>query len=216
MTFTSIAASKWLLQTSALSRVQPSARLKSTIVLSLHIGYGTDLQNRWFEMGPNSSTNASFWAMRKAKTWPAYRLVIAGCKIGPTADKGKSHSLMIHSEGFYQYLSEFTTQPAVRGLKFGTSWSSVIGYLVAPTYAKQSTLLPKQKRGLTHGRCLEGTPELTFMTKVVFLMSMGNWSVSQPRSGEPVFESTEPSMPSLSIKQRWHVQSEQRHSAEVS
>lgn len=39
----------------------------------------------------------TFWAMRKAKTWPAYRLVIAGCKIGPTADKGKNHSLMIHS-----------------------------------------------------------------------------------------------------------------------
>lgn len=36
------------------------------------------------------------------------------------------------------------------------------------------------------------------MTKVVFLMSMGNWSVSHPRSGEPVFESTEPSMPNLS------------------
>lgn len=29
-------------------------------------------------------------------------------------------------------------------------------------------------------------------------MSMGNWSVSHPRSGEPVFESTEPSMPNLS------------------
>lgn len=35
------------------------------------------------------------------------------------------------------------------------------------------------------------------MTRVVFLMSMGNWSVSQPRSGEPVLASTEPSMPSL-------------------
>lgn len=59
---------------------------------------------------------------------------------------------------------------------------------------------------LKHFRCPEGGAyrnELTFMTKVVFLMSMGNWSVSQPRSGEPVLESTEPSMPSLStIKQR--------------
>lgn len=40
--------------------------------------------------------------------------------------------------------------------------------------------------------------EPTFMTKVVFLMSMGNWSVSHPRSGDPVFASTEPSMPNLS------------------
>lgn len=40
--------------------------------------------------------------------------------------------------------------------------------------------------------------EPTFMTKVVFLMSMGNWSVSHPRSGEPVFESTEPNIPNLS------------------
>lgn len=40
--------------------------------------------------------------------------------------------------------------------------------------------------------------EPTFMTKVVFLMSMGNWSVSHPRSGEPVFASTEPNMPNLS------------------
>lgn len=47
--------------------------------------------------------------------------------------------------------------------------------------------------------------QLTFMTKVVFLMSMGNWSVSHPRSGEPVFESTEPSMPRLFCrKQRCH------------
>lgn len=35
------------------------------------------------------------------------------------------------------------------------------------------------------------------MTNVVFLMSMGNWSVSHPRSGEPVFASTEPNMPNL-------------------
>lgn len=35
------------------------------------------------------------------------------------------------------------------------------------------------------------------MTNVVFLMSMGNWSVSHPRSGEPVFASTEPNMPKL-------------------
>lgn len=40
--------------------------------------------------------------------------------------------------------------------------------------------------------------EPTFMTTVVFLMSMGNWSVSHPRSGEPVFASTEPNMPNLS------------------
>lgn len=35
------------------------------------------------------------------------------------------------------------------------------------------------------------------MTRVVFLMSMGNWSVSHPRSGEPVFASTEPNIPNL-------------------
>lgn len=35
------------------------------------------------------------------------------------------------------------------------------------------------------------------MTNVVFLMSMGNWSVSHPRSGEPVLASTEPNMPNL-------------------
>lgn len=62
------------------------------------------------------------------------------------ADKDKSHSLMIHSKGLYQYLSKFTTQPAVKGLKFGTSWSNLIRYLVAPTHAKQSTLRPKRKQ----------------------------------------------------------------------
>ena len=30
------------------------------------------------------------------------------------------------------------------------------------------------------------------MTMVQFLMSMGNWSVSQPRSGDPVLASMEP------------------------
>ena len=35
------------------------------------------------------------------------------------------------------------------------------------------------------------------MTRVVFLVSIGNWSVSQPRSGLPVLESTEPSIPKL-------------------
>lgn len=33
--------------------------------------------------------------------------------------------------------------------------------------------------------------------RVAFLVSMGNWSVSQPRSGEPVLASMEPSIPSL-------------------
>ena len=33
--------------------------------------------------------------------------------------------------------------------------------------------------------------------RVVFLISIGNWSVSQPRSGEPVLESMDPSIPSL-------------------
>jgi len=37
----------------------------------------------------------------------------------------------------------------------------------------------------------------TRMICVEFLMSIGNWSVSQPRSGDPVFESMEPSMPNL-------------------
>ena len=39
----------------------------------------------------------------------------------------------------------------------------------------------------------------TFMTSVQFLMSMGNWSVSQPRSGEPVLESIEPRKPNLFV-----------------
>lgn len=42
------------------------------------------------------------------------------------------------------------------------------------------------------------------MTRVVFLISMGNWSVSQPRSGEPVLASTEPSMPKLKLKGRFN------------
>lgn len=37
------------------------------------------------------------------------------------------------------------------------------------------------------------------MTSVQFLMSMGNWSVSQPRSGEPVLESIEPRKPNLFV-----------------
>lgn len=37
----------------------------------------------------------------------------------------------------------------------------------------------------------------TFIINAAFLTSMGNWSVSQPRSGDPVLESIEPSMPSL-------------------
>ena len=37
----------------------------------------------------------------------------------------------------------------------------------------------------------------TFITVVQFLMSIGNWSVSQPQSGEPVLESIDPSMPNL-------------------
>ena len=35
------------------------------------------------------------------------------------------------------------------------------------------------------------------MMRVECLVSMGNWSVSQPRSGEPVLASIEPNMPSL-------------------
>ena len=38
---------------------------------------------------------------------------------------------------------------------------------------------------------------LTFITMVVSCTFMGNWSVSQPKSGEPVLESMEPSMPIL-------------------
>ena len=38
---------------------------------------------------------------------------------------------------------------------------------------------------------------LTFIRKVAFFTSIGNWSVSQPRSGDPVLASTEPSMPNL-------------------
>lgn len=45
--------------------------------------------------------------------------------------------------------------------------------------------------------CVSIISYVTFIIMVVFLMSMGNWSVSQPRSGEPVLESTEPSMPNL-------------------
>lgn len=41
------------------------------------------------------------------------------------------------------------------------------------------------------------------MTNVVFLMSMGNWSVSHPRSGEPVFASTEPNMPNLPREEKF-------------
>lgn len=44
------------------------------------------------------------------------------------------------------------------------------------------------------------TTILAFMTMVVFLMSIGNWSVSQPKSGDPVLESIEPNIPNLSIK----------------
>ena len=39
----------------------------------------------------------------------------------------------------------------------------------------------------------------TFITIVVFLISIGNWSVSHPRSGDPVLESTDPSMPNLNV-----------------
>ena len=39
----------------------------------------------------------------------------------------------------------------------------------------------------------------TFMTRVACLLSIGNWSVSQPRSGEPVLASTDPNIPSLKI-----------------
>ena len=35
------------------------------------------------------------------------------------------------------------------------------------------------------------------MMRVECLVSVGNWSVSQPRSGEPVLASIEPNMPSL-------------------
>ena len=38
------------------------------------------------------------------------------------------------------------------------------------------------------------------MMSAQFLTSMGNWSVSQPRSGEPVLESMEPSIPNLKGK----------------
>lgn len=38
---------------------------------------------------------------------------------------------------------------------------------------------------------------LTFMTMVQALMSIGNWSVSQPRSGDPVLESMDPSILNL-------------------
>ena len=37
------------------------------------------------------------------------------------------------------------------------------------------------------------------MISEVFLISIGNWSVSQPRSGEPVLESMDPSIPNLLI-----------------
>ncbi len=37
----------------------------------------------------------------------------------------------------------------------------------------------------------------TFMSIVQFLMSIGNWSVSQPMSGDPVLESMEPNIPKL-------------------
>ena len=40
----------------------------------------------------------------------------------------------------------------------------------------------------------------TFMTMVQALTSMGNWSVSQPKSGDPVLESMEPNMPNLQGK----------------
>ena len=43
--------------------------------------------------------------------------------------------------------------------------------------------------------CCKDVATCTFMTRVQFLMSMGNWSVSQPRSGEPVLESIEPRNP---------------------
>lgn len=35
------------------------------------------------------------------------------------------------------------------------------------------------------------------MISAELLTSIGNWSVSQPRSGEPVLASMEPSIPSL-------------------
>ena len=40
----------------------------------------------------------------------------------------------------------------------------------------------------------------TFIIKVAFLTSIGNWSVSQPRSGDPVLASIEPSIPNLNMK----------------
>ena len=40
-------------------------------------------------------------------------------------------------------------------------------------------------------------PAQTFMTRVAFFTSMGNWSVSHPRSVEPVLESMDPSIPNL-------------------
>ena len=40
------------------------------------------------------------------------------------------------------------------------------------------------------------------MTMVAALTSMGNWSVSQPRSGEPVLASMEPSILILSAKRK--------------
>ena len=43
---------------------------------------------------------------------------------------------------------------------------------------------------------------VTCMTAVVALISIGNWSVSHPISGDPVLESTEPNIPYLETMQR--------------
>ena len=46
---------------------------------------------------------------------------------------------------------------------------------------------------------------MVFMTVVQERISIGNWSVSQPKSGDPVLASTDPSIPSLMHCNYWRI-----------
>ena len=108
-----------------------------------------------------------------------------------------------HTHMFYDLPKHFTSPIPV---PWTLNWSPHPTNLTSPSPPTPQYLLPATHQTSQHNHTFH-TPTCSmtvFMMRVALLTSMGNWSVSQPRSGDPVLASMLPSFPYLAHTEESH------------